>query len=103
MASLEQCAELAKMPIESFMKLRASQRIVYANMADHTTLYVDTEKRDRIQLESEIAEVERRLASAKAEAPARFANGREQQARTREYLEDRARGLRRRLPEATSK
>ena len=97
MATIEQAVEASGFTLEQFRKLTPAQRMIFAARADAGTHMPDHAKIDRIRTETDLAQLELRLARLNGESPARFANGRALQTQTSEFIIDRIAGIRRRL------
>jgi hypothetical protein len=98
MATIEQAAELAGLSTEVFRSLRPELRAAYANKVAHGhTMPIDPAKVSRLQMQRDLAELERQAAKLASQPMPRFANGQAQFERTRQHISERAAGLRRRL------
>jgi S-adenosylmethionine:diacylglycerol 3-amino-3-carboxypropyl transferase len=97
MATIEQAVEASGFTLEQFRKLTPAQRMIFSARADAGTPMPNTARIDRIRDESNLAQLEVRLARLNGESPARFANGRALQTQTREFITDRIAGIRRRM------
>jgi hypothetical protein len=101
MANIEAAFEASGLrSLEDFRKLSAVTRAQFAARADRGTHVSDHAKIERIKTESTLAKVEHELQQIEQQPKPRFANGIAQHERTRQFLEDRAAGLRRRLEQS---